>query len=297
MGSLTAHLRRTDDHGGLPFHPDCPVCRAERVSGTLTAPGQVGRRTQAAVVAAMLAASTAAPTAAAAQEADQVTEGVAPEGSSEDGAVQPEFDPGGADENLVVDEPEAVLPDPAPAPEAADPGLVESEPVTDSDEPAAGDQAPVPAAGTEPDPLVPTPAPQHLEQRSAPAHPAPVLVARIRENPEPKIRTAGSASVVDAAPGPEAQAVTQVQAARTSARPSTPTSEARTTKRVTGSDARHHVVRPGESLWSIAREVLGRDASPARIAREVNVLWELNSAQIATGDPDMLRVGTKLSLR
>ena len=74
-------------------------------------------------------------------------------------------------------------------------------------------------------------------------------------------------------------------------------SAARTTKRVTGTDARYHVVRPGESLWSIARGVLGRDASPARIAREVNVLWDLNSAQIATGDPDMLRVGTKLSLR
>jgi hypothetical protein len=245
----------------------------------------------------MLAASTAAPTAAAAQEADQVTEGVAPEGAIGDGAVQPEFDPGGVDENLVVDEPEAVLPDPAPAPEAADPGPVESEPVADGDQPAADDRAPAPAADTAPDPPAPTPAPQHLEQRSAPAHQAPVLVARIREKPEPTIRTAGSASIADAASGPEAEAVTQVRAVPTSARPSTPTNEARTAKRVTGSDARSHVVRPGESLWSIAREVVGKDASPARIAREVNVLWDLNSAQIATGDPDMLRVGTKLSLR
>ena len=109
MGTLTAHLRRTDDHGGLPFHPDCPVCRAERLSGTLPAQRPVARRTQAAVVAAMLAASTAQfrrlPSL---KRPTRSREGVAPEGSSGDSAVTPEFDPGGADEGLAVDEPEAV---------------------------------------------------------------------------------------------------------------------------------------------------------------------------------------------
>ena len=60
---------------------------------------------------------------------------------------------------------------------------------------------------------------------------------------------------------------------------------------------RYHVVVAGESLWSISRDVLGGSASPARIAREVNRLWTLNGARIATGDPDLLRVGTKLVLR
>jgi nucleoid-associated protein YgaU len=60
---------------------------------------------------------------------------------------------------------------------------------------------------------------------------------------------------------------------------------------------RYHVVAAGESLWSISRDVLGGSASPGRIAREVNRLWALNSARIATGDPDLLRVGTKLVLR
>ena len=43
--------------------------------------------------------------------------------------------------------------------------------------------------------------------------------------------------------------------------------------------------------------MLGDDASVAKIAREVNRLWELNSDRIGTGDPDLLMVGTKLVLR
>ena len=61
--------------------------------------------------------------------------------------------------------------------------------------------------------------------------------------------------------------------------------------------ARFHVVQPGESLWLIAKRTLPPDASMARIAREVNRLWELNEDRIATGDPDLLRIGTKLMLR
>jgi nucleoid-associated protein YgaU len=61
-------------------------------------------------------------------------------------------------------------------------------------------------------------------------------------------------------------------------------------------NARSHVVQPGESLWSIARTLLGSDASPAQIAREVNRLWELNKDRIGTGDPDLLKVGTRLTL-
>jgi Tfp pilus assembly protein FimV len=60
---------------------------------------------------------------------------------------------------------------------------------------------------------------------------------------------------------------------------------------------RIHVVRPNESLWSIARDLLGENASTARIAREVNRLWELNSTRIGTGDPDLLMAGTRLRVR
>jgi nucleoid-associated protein YgaU len=60
---------------------------------------------------------------------------------------------------------------------------------------------------------------------------------------------------------------------------------------------RFHVVLRGESLWSIANDLLGDRASAARTAREVNRLWELNRDRIATGDRDLLMVGTRLALR
>ena len=61
-------------------------------------------------------------------------------------------------------------------------------------------------------------------------------------------------------------------------------------------DARVHVVEPGESLWTIAEDLLGPGAPAARIAREVQRLWSLNEARIGTGDPDLLMVGTELRL-
>jgi nucleoid-associated protein YgaU len=60
---------------------------------------------------------------------------------------------------------------------------------------------------------------------------------------------------------------------------------------------RVHVVFAGESLWSIASDVLGPRATVAKVAREVNRLWELNRARIGTGDRDLLPVGTRLELK
>ena len=63
-------------------------------------------------------------------------------------------------------------------------------------------------------------------------------------------------------------------------------------------DDRHvHVVRPGESLWSIASRLLGAHASVGAIALEVRRLWRLNSERIGTGDPNVLTVGVRLRLR
>ena len=61
--------------------------------------------------------------------------------------------------------------------------------------------------------------------------------------------------------------------------------------------SRFYIVQPGDSLWSIARRLLGGDPSAGRIAREVSRLWTLNRPRIATGDPNLLMVGTRLELR
>jgi hypothetical protein len=60
---------------------------------------------------------------------------------------------------------------------------------------------------------------------------------------------------------------------------------------------RFHVVLPGESLWSIATDLLAPDASPTAIAAEVRRLWKLNEERIGTGDPNLLPVGVRLRLR
>jgi Tfp pilus assembly protein FimV len=72
---------------------------------------------------------------------------------------------------------------------------------------------------------------------------------------------------------------------------------ARATGRVAKPGDRTHTVLRGESLWAIASDLLGRDASPARVAREVHRLWQLNRDRIGTGDPELLLVGTTLVLR
>jgi nucleoid-associated protein YgaU len=58
-----------------------------------------------------------------------------------------------------------------------------------------------------------------------------------------------------------------------------------------------YTVRTGDSLWSIARRLLGPDASAGRIAREVNRLWELNRDRIWTGKPSLIYAGMVLRLR
>ncbi len=58
-----------------------------------------------------------------------------------------------------------------------------------------------------------------------------------------------------------------------------------------------HVVEPGQSLWVIAQGVLGEPAGIARIAFEVQHLWQLNATRIGTGNPDLIFPGQELRLK
>jgi hypothetical protein len=336
MRSLRAHLREPESHGRLPFHPDCAICREERLAGSLPAEGVLSARSRSLLAASLLALSTAPPALAVTAEPDQEHEGSAVPGQSADPATDPGFDPEG-------DPPEAAGPPASPAPVVSDPGsddaaAPEPEPTSDADapivdsgdsddltppaqapppeRPVEADAPPAPAVSPTPVPAAPAPtATPPSTAGSAPTQAAPRLgagrlsgqakvlidtrpVRRIAPRPVRSPRAAVGAAV--AGPTSTLASDTTVEApgsavpGRTSAAGRRPTSSgghaARRGQRV-------HVVRADESLWSIAKDLLGGQASPARVAREVDRLWRLNHERIATGDPDLLAIGTRLRLR
>jgi len=57
------------------------------------------------------------------------------------------------------------------------------------------------------------------------------------------------------------------------------------------------VVEPGESLWLIARGLLGEPAGIAQVASRVGRLWRLNAARIGSGNPDVIFPGQQLRLQ
>jgi LysM repeat protein len=58
-----------------------------------------------------------------------------------------------------------------------------------------------------------------------------------------------------------------------------------------------HVIKPGQSLWLIAQDLVAKQASIAQVALKVDRLWQLNAAQIGTGNPDLIFPGQKLRLK
>lgn len=316
MQSLTTHLLDRGDHGGLAFHPACPVCRQQRLAGALRVEPVLSLRTQAALAAGVVAVSPCAPAVAAAVEPDVQQEGAAaPEETGGEEAPDPDFDPGGPSTELpdeVVVLPEAEAP--------ADPDVeegepLEQEPTLDTEQPppdTTGDAsipeddaspldsvAPAPTAPLAPpadtpgpppaEPPVTNPAPatppsaQPREESERPASAKP----RRRQHREPRVRRVAPVAVVPAparAPATTAPAQT-TPVAQTDANDSIRAGE------------RFHVVEVGDSLWSIARQLLGSDATTGQVAREVERLWRRNAERIATGDPDLIMPGTKLELR
>src|SRR4051794_24091891 len=197
MGSLSAHLRRPDDHGRLAFHPDCPVCRDERLLGAVPAKAVVSRRTQALLAAGVLALSTT-PTAVLAAEPDQEHEGmVAPDQVAPgDPGSAPDFDPGGASTDLPFDTARAPDAPASPNPDE-DTGALEPEPAANVDAPVAdaGDRPATPSPQARPPtpapPAATTPRPAH-PPRPRPPRPAPPPPPPPRRNtPAPRPPAAG----------------------------------------------------------------------------------------------------------
>jgi LysM domain len=351
MGSLTEHLVEAGDHGRLRFHPGCPVCRRERLYGTLSVEPVVPRRAQALLAGGVLAVSASAPAVSIAQEPDRQFEGLAaPEAPGGSELDSPDFDPGG-DTELSFDT--------APVPAAPQGGLdsgdgapLDVEPTVDLDarlaplaemEASPGDEGVAPVeSGSPVDPVPPG--------STAPGGAAPPGATSQPGAPEPLGGTPGASlgaappsTPVELTSGARdtsahqddrslrsrytqrlarseagapasservsdgAEAPSESYAISVSAAPSPATEPAAIaaadiagaagTREGLDEGSRYYVVQPGDSLWSIAKRLLGGDPSAGRIAREVNRLWTLNRSRIATGDPNLLMVGTRLDVR
>ena len=297
MSSLSVHLRLPEDHSGLPFHPSCPVCRRDRLAGSLEGDEIVSRRTQAAIAVGLLAFSgVGGPATAVAAGPDQDVDGSAEVVESPDPGAADLDEPttGWSDGGAAPPEDEAA----ALVPEAED-GSMEAtarEPVEEPLIEAAGEieqPAEVAEPASEPVALAAPPA----EDPTAASEPAASdgirvdTAERTKRDPVKRTKPAVQPRVI-AAPAPiVAPATTNPVTVRVTAG-----TNQNTVVRVS-SGARFHVVQRGESLWSIATDRLGEQAGVARIASEVHRLWQLNEDRIASGSPDLLYAGTRLRLR
>lgn len=294
MSSLSVHLRQADDHSVLRFHPGCPICRRERLAGSLADDEIVSPRTKAAIAAGLLAFSTSGASVAAAAVPDEVIDGTS-EVVSGDPALDIDFEPQGAAEVLpdAPPEPEEEPPEDAAPVDAlnAEPESAEAE-IVDDVATTAPASDPV-AVSTPADPsAAPTPS----------AEAAPVVVVDTTRASGPKaeraVRRAERPKPTSAeAPAPVATAPAPAPAASTPAAPATARVVVGAGTEPAAPGARFHVVQRGESLWSIAADRLGDGAGVDRVAREVGRLWELNAERIGTGSPDLVYAGTRLRVR
>jgi nucleoid-associated protein YgaU len=304
MSSLSVHLRLPEDHSSLPFHPSCPTCRRDRLAGSLGSDQLISRRTQATFAAGALAWSGMAAPVAVASGPDEVIEGTTETVEGSDPGV-PDFG-----ETTSLDDAEAEVPDDEDVPAVIEPEESPLEP-----EVVQGDAGRVIEASEQTvDPVVePTPAPEPVAVAAPPNEtptgstkpervgavaPRPENLERTKRErpgkrlakPVPRRVVAAPAPVVPPPPVPATAEVAPPAAVRVVAGTGTTADQA-------SPGDRFHVVQRGESLWSIAAEVLGERASVGRIAREVNRLWALNEDRIGSGDPDLLYAGTRLRLR
>jgi nucleoid-associated protein YgaU len=327
VNALTSHLRELGKDSALPFRLGCPVCRIQHRHGRLEGQPFVSARIKAGLAAGVLALSATAPppVAVAGGELPSEHEGqVAPEelGAPEDSAQSPDFDPGGPQVDLPVsvgpDDPnsgseapealEAEPPvDPGPLPES--PSTLDAPPQSppepsDQAQPTPNvtvPEAPVAQPLPAPTPLPPEPAP------TAPAAPAPLEAEspsatkpkrQSRKTSRPQKQRPRRSPAVTETPEIPASDTVSIEVVTAVATPSPASSSPGDSgsPHVKPGD-RVHVVQRGDSLWSIARALLGPDASVAEVAREVDRLWKLNRVRIGTGDPDLILPGTRLMLR
>jgi hypothetical protein len=275
------------------------------------------RRIRSALTGVLIALAAVAPAASVAAEPDSSQEGGGtPEQVLDPDSDSPSFDPGGETDLPFDTGPPSGSPEDSP-----DAAPLESEPADDPEgraAPFAEPQTPVPGSQEDPpappvgEPAVPAPGPSIEPQPSTPPPPPPAAAAppqALAAEPGSRAKSrrqtwtvVASVARVESAPAEITADSDPMDApANAEADPdptSTPAVNHKTaSRRATTTDGRIHIVRPGESLWTIAQSLLGPDASQMTVAAEVARLWELNRTQIPSGDPDLIAVGQRLRLR
>lgn len=293
----------------MGFNPSCSQCRAVRVIGDVSVGGLIPARARAGVAAGILALGAFGTPVGVAFGAETETPGgdgeISPDavpGGGDDGATPDDSDEGAEEdaEDQQVDVPASVAPPAETGPPAAQP-------------PAA----PPPGAAPSPPVAVPSPPPPPAaapQTQAAPAAPSPVVTVDGDESrphraelptagpkkaeTTPERKRGATAPTSRTAPAPTASSPSTPSAPEATAQPVAPRElSAPVTDRSPASDGGIHVVQRGESLWSIARDMLGPKASPAQLSAQVQRLWELNADAIGTGDPSVILAGQELRLR
>ena len=334
MPSLTAHLVESGDHGRLGFHPDCPVCRQVRLFGSLSADPVISRRAQAALASGVLALSAVGPPRRWRKSPTiRSRVGRNPHRTGAPAVPRPRrllrrHSPRRLRPISTRRHPRALRPQNFRTSSRSRPSLSRLRlPQTIR----------APTRGRHPSPWIPRshtrtalrrqPSPSRPRRRRNPPgrrrrlrHPKrrassiqqtrqrdPLSTASPRKKqrkscpaitPPPRPRKAWSDRRPPLSRRPWSPRLRSSPRRPPSRHLSPPRAiQRRRARPQRGRNQAFLVVQSGDSLWSIAKRLLGPDASAAQIARKVSRLWDLNDDRIGTGRPDLILVGTKLRLR
>jgi len=323
MATLHQHLQLQDpEHDRLEFRADCPHCRG-RLAGRYPSAHLLSRRAEATLATGAVLAGSLLPAAGAAADLNVNADDthakvrinppavVVDNGDQGGGRGGPQSVHGGGSTtsspapapahtpDVTVDVPPARSPAPAP-PARREPAPAPTPPSTPAapsshSPPQAQVQAPAPGLGLGPKVTAPHAAPpgSRPSPTLTPKDAGSIITARIgydaasSDGGAPPGRHGASKSAAGARDEHAGQAMSKPGVRGTSSD--------RATSRP-AQDPSTHVVRLGESLWVIAEQRLGAQASDAEIATAVERLWQLNAQRIGTGNPDLIYPGQTLQV-
>lgn len=327
MIALGQHLRRHDEPrgGGLAFRRDCPICRAERVAGTLPDDRVLSMGARATIAIGSLLAGSAMPAAVAtAHRGDGTGEGVAiqapptpeppadsapPRGSLGAGTVAATGDgrsdrpqtgrgPERGDKNEVGED---VRPPTTPAPGGGERSegqgaTPDAEPVSEP-QPALPDASPLPGSAATTASPTPGGKTEHPSVSAVPAATTPLPAAEPAASAHARQPHPGAYTTAGVTPAEQSTNAGAQEASRNAATGGPRTEERDATRsRDIAAERSTYVVREGDCLWRVAAGNLAEGASDEAIAREVTRLWKLNAKRIGTGNPDLIYPGQTLEL-